>query len=98
MVGVATPPKRPSSVIAKQSGSAIALLTATAVRTQAAATAHISRDGRFCFADFPAKIMTLSFRGQIASTLRSGGRSCTAGRSGANYSPAVAAGNLLNAN
>jgi hypothetical protein len=62
MVAVATPRKAPSSAIASGPDAAIALFAAIAIRTQAAAAAHNSRDDQFCFAIFPTEIMTLPFR------------------------------------
>ena len=85
MVGVATPRKIPSSVMAKGLDWAIALL-ATAVRTQAIAAVHTSRDDKFPLIDFPAKIMTLPFPGRIASMLRGVVRQLA--ESVANYSSA----------
>jgi hypothetical protein len=43
--------------------AAIALVVAIAIRTQATAAAHNSRDDQFCFTVFSTEIMTLSFRG-----------------------------------
>jgi hypothetical protein len=61
-VDVATPRKTPSAVVASGPDAAIALVVAIAIRIQAAAAAHNSRDDQFCFAVFSTEIMTLSFR------------------------------------
>jgi hypothetical protein len=63
MVDVVTPRKAPSSAIASGPDAAIALGVAIAIRTQATAAAHNSRDDQFCFTVFSTEIMTLSFRG-----------------------------------
>ncbi|HET9365496.1 MAG TPA: hypothetical protein VFP71_10865 [Candidatus Angelobacter sp.] len=82
-------------MIAKGLDWAIALL-ATAVRTQAIAAVHTSRNDKFPFVDFPAKIMTLPFPGRIAPTLHGVVRQLA--ESVANYSSGKSARNLLNWN